>query len=334
MRRILLIIVLLAVSIGIFATKNHKPAQLSPIITLGNQLIATETQKPIVLKGVTSDYFRYSFNYNYPEKYGGLEEELKRVTLLKSAGPQMNVVALYLASFSKLKENITELDQYIEHNRKNGLYTILAPAGIGFLETNPKKSVMTDPVYWSKVGGSDLRELTQFLAERYGKLPYVLFYLTAEPNLSYSLWEQVEATLAQAVRQYSENPIILSTPYYEKYPSPIHLSGPNLIYSVGGYVRKQDGGTTERTTEEIVGSDDLKTSYPVIVSEFGGNYGDDYSSKADLDAFKQILNAIQKENLSNLAYRLSAKSQEDGLALFNTEGHLSKKGRIFLETIR
>jgi hypothetical protein len=304
--------------------------ELSSLHTQGNKVISTDTNKPIILRGVVSDYFRYGFNNKYPSRYGGLQSELEKISHLKQTGANINIIGLYLARLDKIKSNIEELDQYIDYARENGIYVFLAPAGIGFLETNPKKENMVDENYWKFVGENDLAEITKFLASRYGNHPNILYQLTAEPNISYPAWEVKQRELAEIVRKYSDNPIIVSTPYYSAYsPLPI-LSFNNIIYSAGGYVRKNDNSFTERQISEILGEESLRQDYPVIVAEFGGNYGGNFSSDQDLLMLKEILGSLHHENMSYTLYRLSSAFPKDGLALFDTESKLNQKGQVFV----
>ncbi len=285
---------------------------------------------PSHLQGVTSDYFRYEFNNEYPAKYSGLPAEFERLETLKKAGAEINLVILYLADLKKTKIHIKELDQYIEYARKNNLYVALAPAGIGFRETNPNRVAIVNDTWWQTVEDGDLFAMWSLLAERYGQMPHTLFYLNAEPNVHYELWLELEMKLAALVREKSQNTIILSTPYYSKYRSLPILEG-QVIYSTGGYVRERDGQRREREALEIIGSPELRQSYPVLVAEFGGNYNGDFGSETDLQSLKEILAEIKKEKLSFSVYRLSASSPSDGLALFDIHNNLTEKGEIFVD---
>ncbi|MDO8565099.1 MAG: cellulase family glycosylhydrolase [bacterium] len=325
--KLLGILLILALVALLFLTL---PSGLPSLYTKGNKILSASTNQPITLRGIVSDYFRYDFNYDYPELYGGLEAELAKIKYLKQAGADVNVVGLYLARLDKIKSHIEEMDQYIEYARDNDMYVYLAPAGIGFLETNPEKKIKKDEGYWENVGANDLGALTEFLASRYGSYSNVMYQLTAEPNISYSTWEIKQRELAEIVRKYTNNPIIVSTPRYTPYSSLPALPFENIIYSTGGYVRRVDGSFTERQISDILGIESLKRIYPVMVAEFGGNYGGDFSSVEDLLSFKNIMEALHQEQLSYSVYRLSATYQGDGLALFDTEGNLTKKGQIFL----
>lgn len=309
-------------------------ATLSSLYTSGNQILQKDTGKAIVLQGVTSDYFRYGFNYEYPKNYGGLEKELQRLKLLKEKGTGVNMVGLYFSRKDLLEKNIEELDRYIQYAKEHGLYIFLAPGGVGFIESNPKKVLMKEN-YWSHVGPHDLVDLTTLLATRYGHESNILFQLVAEPNMDHKEWSVLQEKLATIVRQHSNNPIILSTSYYSTYdPLPTLPTFKNIIYSSGGYIRKDDTSPKERTVEEIAGNEHLIKNYPVIVAEFGGNYGENFSTPDDLLLLSQILKTIFNNKMSYSLYRLSSAYEHDGLAIFDTSNNLTKKGEVFVKWFR
>ena len=298
-------ILFLGVLLGIIYLTQ--PSDLPTLYTEGDKIMRADTGEPIILRGIVSDYFRYDFNYDYPEKSGGLKTELERIDQLQEMGADINMVGLYLARLDKTKANIEEMDQYIEYASDHGMYVFLAPAGIGFLETNPKKEIKTDEEYWRNVGPNDLAELTEFLADRYGNFSNVMYQLTAEPGITSIAWRTKQRELAEIVRKYTDNPIIVSTPLYVAYPSLPILPFKNIIYSTGGYVSRVDTSFVERTTEGILwttaGKESSIKNYPIIVAEFGGNYGGDFSTMRDLELFKNLLEAIQDAGLSHTAYR-------------------------------
>ncbi len=298
-----------------------------------NEIIDPQTGKPLILRGITSDYFRDYFNKNYPERYGGLLPELTRIDKLKQAGANINLIGLYFAQLAKIKQNLTLLDAYVNYALTHGMYVYFAPAGGEFIETNTPEYVVEGKDHFKNHGPNDLAELTELLAQRYGSYPNTLFMLTAEPRIPPEEWKALQQKLAEIVRKHTKNPIIASTSYYGDYTHPV-LTFDNIIYSTGGYVSKDNGPSPfpERKISQILGSQTLIENYPVIVAEFGGNYGGDFSSSRDLELFKNILREINAKELSYSAYRLSSSFENDGLALFDTNGNLTAKGKIFVES--
>lgn len=305
---------------------------VDPLYTQGNRILSAKTHAPIKLRGVVSDYFRYGFNNGYPQRYGGLDEELARIEDIRQAGADINIVGLYLAGLDETKSNMDELDRYIASARENGLYVFLAPAGIGFRETNPQNRGRFSEDYWSKVGENDLAELTEFLASRYGHFPHILYQLTAEPDgLLSAAWEAKQKELADIVRKHTKNLIIVSRPGYGPYKTLPALPHENVVYSMGGYISRNDDSFVERQIDDILGDKQVRQQYPAIVAEFGGNYGSDFSSPRDLALFKDLLDAFNREHMNYTAYRLMSAFEHDGLALFDTEGDLTAKGRMFVD---
>ncbi len=309
---------------------------LSPLYTSGNQILSAETEEPVRLQGVTSDYFRYFFNHNYPTKYGGLEGEMLRLTALKKMRPELNLVVLYLQHLSRTINDLAVLDEYIQRANELGMYVLLAPVSYGFKETVHPDLTSPGKEYWKDIAEGDLAKFIKLLAERYGSNPSILFQMVAEPPMSREEWKTMEAGLASIVRQYTENIIVASTPYYFTYQKPFPaVDFTNAVYSVGGYLKKNDQSSRiERQMQDVLGEEELRASYPVLVIEFGGNYGGDFSSPHDLSLFTELLNKVQGAELSFSMYRLSSAFENDGLALFDTANRLTAKGEIFINSFR
>ena len=320
---------------GGVSNESHQSAHLS---TQDNKIINSQTGQPIILKGIVTEYFRYRMNYGYPALYGGLEAEIEKIERLKRAGANINVIGLYLARLHEIKSNIDEMDEYINYARKNSIYIFLAPTGNAFIETVDIKSLRgNSEKFFKDLGSNDLAQLTELLAQRYGNYYNVIFQLTAEPNIPYAKWEVKQKELAAIVRKYTNNLIMVSTPYYTPYSYssswPV-LPYDNIIYSTGGYISKNDHSFVERQLKQILGEENLIKNFPVMVAEFGGNYNSDFSSDRDLALFKNILTEINQANLSYAVFRLSSAFQSDGLAIFDTKGELTKKGEIFVNSFR
>ena len=271
-----------------FQTTSVDQSALVPLSTEGNRILNSRTGEPVLLRGVVSDYFRYGANWDYPARHGGLEAELERLQKLKDAGAKINMVGLYLSDLTKIKANIEEMDRYIQYAGDNGIYVYLAPVGHHFIETgiSPADGGEINPQdVWDSLGSNDLAELTELIASRYGNYPNVIYQLAAEPDIGEHAWEDKQRELSEIVRRYSDNLIMASTPYYSPYLSLPALASANIIYSTGGYVRKNDKTPPEREINAIQGEERLKANYPVIVVEFGGNYGGNFSSPEDLEQF-------------------------------------------------
>lgn len=310
------------------AGKHTGPPSL---YTQGNKIMNSQTGQPVVLKGIVTDHFRYNLNQDYPAVYGGLKAEIEKIERLKQRGADINIIGLYLSRLDKIKPNINELDRFINYARDNDIYIYFAPTGNAFRETEAQDMINANKTGFYKIQGqNDLAELTELLASRYGKYSNVLYQLTAEPHIPPADWEVKQKELAAIVRKHTNNLIIVSTSYYTPYSSLPVLPYGNIIYSTGGYISKNDSSFAERSYNQILGNANLRQNYPVIIAEFGGNYGGDFSSDRDLFLFKDILEEIGRAHLSYTIYRLSSAFKNDGLALFDTGGKLTRKGEIFV----
>ena len=326
----LLLFSLVLVGFGLYIF--YPTTRLPALYTEGNKIMLSSTHQPIILQGVTSQYFRYSdpLNVNPPTQVG-LENEFKEIESLKNAGIGINLVSLYFSNAEKVKENIQYLDRYVASAQEHGLYVLFAPTGNAFQEVNAGDFLMWNKVYFKGDNPNDLSDFTEFLSARYAHYSNVLYQLTAEPNLPSPDWETKEGELAAIIRRHTDNPIILSTRLYTPYsPLPV-LPVKNLIYSTGGYIEKNDHSTSERTMENILGSKDLQEHYPVMVVEFGGNYGGDFSSEHDLSLFKNILDAVREAQLSYSVFMLHGGNT---LSLFDRQGNLTEKGKLMIESLK
>lgn len=310
---------------------RHKIVNIiQPLYARGNQIIKGDTDQPIVFRGAVSDYFRYSVygpegHWNDDPTGEGINGELKRVKSLQQVG--INIMGLYLSDAEQIKLHLAELDVYINYLQDNHIYVYLAPVGHDFSESSDQ-----DPI------NKDLSELLDTLASRYKNYSNVLYMLAAEPDgLDPVLWNTRQRKLAEIVRQYNPNAVlIITSPYYDLSAynsSPFPLD--NIIYLGGGYISKDDNEFNHKQPDDIENRKDYITNrldtnkYPVMIGEFGGNWSRDFSSVIDLTMINEILREIQKKNLSYTAYRISPNSNNDQLSLFDVNNNLTQRGQLF-----
>lgn len=308
----------------------------SALYVKGNQIFQLDTNKPIILKGAVSDYFRYTLNHFSDDQ--DLQSELNNVKRLESYGA--NIIGLYLADFNKIKKHINELDEYINVARENNMYIYLIPVARDFSESY-------SPVWFWKNpnNNNDLTELIEFLAQRYKSNLNVIYGFGDEPDIpssEFDRWYNKQKELAQIVRRYNPNGLLLITgtsqydlSQFNNRPFPFN----NVVYQTGGYIsrddddyrlKSQDTQLLEQLYQQFTVKG-LSDKYPVLFGEFGGNVSEDFSSDIDLISIKKILGIFQAKRMHYTGYRLSSYTEGDPLALFDTEGNLMPRGKVFAE---
>jgi hypothetical protein len=329
-----------------FGSKNVPPspfeAQLprqrkSYLYTQGNQIIDDRTKQPITLRGSVSDTFRGLWGVNPPSD-PDVEGEKKRTAVIKQLGA--NTVGLYFSDPEYLNKNIDKLDDYINYAKDNDMYVYLMPVARDF---NPE-------MVWTGGEGTakfrrknydELKKLMDSLASRYKDNPNLLYGFGAEPSdmggpESFKKWNERQIELGNIVRKHNPDaPLLVSdigwnardSSDYNRNPFPL----PNSIYYRGGYPAaniegmRNDPDLVERHTKELTAN--LSSDYPKMYGEFGGFYGGDFSTPEDLEITRKMLDNIKNENSSFTGYQLDL----GGLSLFNNDGSLNEKGKLYAQ---
>ncbi len=315
-----------AIPPSVLAAQNDP---LPPLYVKGESLYRSDTHTPVILKGAVSDFFRDPGTFHTYISAQGIESEIYLTNKLKTYGA--NLIGFYLANTQQLQQNIDQLDTFIEYANHHGIYVYLMPVARNF-EGAPGETY------------DDLKKLIEFLASRYKTYPHILYGLGAEPEMqdeTFDTWNKKQEELAQIVRHYNPEAILLITnvSYYtglNKYTDvPFPLS--NIIYFGGGYASNTDENArtypTDIDTEIQHIVMQLPHNHALLMGEFGGNYAKDFSSDMDLDMIYRILTGIQKRNLSFTAYKLSAARPEDPLSIFDIQGNITPRGKVFINAI-
>jgi len=316
--------------------KSDHLQSASALYVKGNQIFQSDTNVSIILKGAVSDYFRYTLNHFSDEQ--DIQSELNNVIKLRSYGA--NIIGLYLADLNKIKKHINDLDEYINVAKENNMYIYLIPVARDFSESY-------SPVWFWKNpnNNNDLLVLIELLAQRYKSSPNVIYGFGAEPDIpseDFDRWFNKQVELAHIVRKYNlKAPLMITgTGQYDLsgfIDKPFPLD--NIIYQTGGYISANDEDfrqklqhpeLLEQTYKSFV-SKGQADKYPILLSEFGGNVSEDFSSDIDLQSIKKILRVIQPIGISYTGYRLSAYIDGDPLSLFDIHGNLTPRGKVFAE---
>lgn len=309
-----------------------------PLYIQRGQILQKGIDKPILLKGALSDYFRGG-GFSERTTKMDIQEQINYTNKLKPYG--INIVGFYISSPAYLKERLSELDEYISFARKSGIYVFLMPVARDF---DPMMQRVEGPSVVRRGTYEELYQLIDLLAFRYKNYPDVLYGFGAEPSgtpnyspfEAFDAWNKKQKELAQIVRSHNSNAILLITsPAIGYYSNNNPFSLDNIIYVSGGYAAYNAEGAsshpdvTEQRRVWII--EGLPDKFPGLIGEFGGFSSGDFSTPLDLEITQKILEDIHKNNLSYTAYKLASTSERDTLSLFDMKGNLTKKGQLYVK---
>lgn len=311
-------------------------AALPRLYTNGAAIYRSDSDRPVILRGAVSDYFRYSPVFGVRVRQAGLDAELGRVAKLHDAGG--NVIGLYLADTNEIEANLPDLDRYIAYATSERMYVYFMPVAREF---NGRK----DPGDASaNLTFADLTRLMDTLSKRYGNRPNVLYGFGAEPDGDTAQsWDAKERTLAAVVRKNAPEAVLLVTgadygPGFTDHFSNDPFPYANAVYASGGYVAdaSQDlAGNPSLAENRIATVEKLRfaSTHPYLASEFGGFSSHDLSNAEDLGYVARLLTDMDHAGMSYTMYRLSSDHPDDALALFTEAGEPTKRGAVFFTAL-
>jgi len=338
---VLFIIMLMGSVVWWMSFVPTKPSVISSLLpTLyvsGNSIFRSDIDERVILRGAVSDYFRYG-RFNTGLQQQGLKIELEKLTTLKEAGS--NIIGLYLADRDKLQKNREELDEYIAFAEKNRMYVYLMPVEREFNNVKDISDASHNGTF------EDLQNLIDFLSSRYAKNTNVMFGFGAEPtsnNYNFDSWNKKQLQLATIVENNAPEALILVTApiYYEGLN--FYLRDPfpyqNVVYMGGGYASKNDIYVKNNRLEvqdkiPRTKMASLSQLFPYMAGEFGGNAEGDFSSETDLSIIKNMLEDMNQNDTHYTMYKLSSNREEDLLSIYDQQGNITKKGKIFLNALQ
>lgn len=146
------------------------------------------------------------------------------------------------------------------------------------------------------------------VAQKYGKIPNVIFEIFNEPTCGSSEIASYANTIIPVIRKYSDNLIIVGTPSWSAEPNSVNgVSGTNLAYALHFYAasHSSDSYGPRATSAQ-------KNQKAVFVSEYGTvNY--DGAGSPDPSASESWFNFMDQNNLSSCNWSLrQAKTTENG----------------------
>ena len=337
------LILLAVVIVGGFSwhaiSKNNNPiksSHLPRLLVEGNKIIRSDTNEPVILRGAVSDFFRFT-RFNTGLQQQGLKEELERIKDLKKAGG--NLIGLYLSDTEMIFKNKNDLDTFIDFAEEQKIYVYFMPVERDFNGRADYGDGSQGETY------EDLKKLIDFLSYRYSDRVNVMYGLGAEPeDRSPDSWHATQLDLVSIVKSNAPNSIIIITgANYGPSGLSQYIDAPfpytNVIYLGGGYIGENDKeakNNQERVhskIKSIIGGL-LAQKHPYIAGEFGGNYGGDLSSSNDLFIIKSMLDEMNYADTHYTIYKLSSNFPFDALAIYDTQGNITIRGKVFFEALQ
>lgn len=282
--------------------------------------------KEIILKGVTSNEFRYKNKVN-----NNIDDLKNKILFFKNYG--INLVVLYLDNpiiLNKRKEELVTLAKWAD---LNNLYILFYPVvnEIDVSTTRIAKGVLYGPY------DNRLDDLMMYLSIELKYQNNVLYGTGAEPhdvNIAKLIKKQND--LIDIIRSNDEDAVIVvngtewgsSLDFYLDNP----ISKKNILYDKHYYV---SNNKKNLKFENCTLFDDYLNKLPILYGEFGGVSQDDFASKEDLICTKMLLNEIKYKKISFSMFTLDHNS-ELGLYINKDEDDdlLSEKGKVFVEYLK
>jgi len=160
------------------------------------------------------------------------------------------------------------------------------------------------------------------MAQRYGQYENVLFEIYNEP-ISTS-WEDIKKyaiPVIEAIRQHSDNLIIVGTPFYSQrvdIASESPIEGENLAYTLHFYAGTH--GNNLRNQARTA----LNNGIPLIVTEWG-SVNADGNGNVNENSVNEWMTFLQENNISHLNWSINDKA-EGASVLIGTEQGANNQG--------
>lgn len=330
---------------------KSNPGKPVPLVVKGDKVTRSDTGEQVLLRGAVSDYFRHSPYWYYGpsenitnvEHTTGVDALIKHTDEMKKNG--VNTMGLYISGDQFYKQ-MDDLDTYVKYANDNGIYVYLMPVWRDYHKYLDLQHNLHEPK------GKDMPKLMETLSKRYKDYPNVVYGFGAEPETwDWIQWKKEQEDLAKVVRKNSPNSLVLVSTLVngsligDTIKNPANID--NAMYYTGAYTSRDDketqtmkqSGELDKILNERTNSmTALKGQYPMMVGEFGGHWGSDFTSDEDIAITQKMLDTINSNNLSYSAYRLDPAFHNDTLSLFtfdmNTgETILSRRGQLYVNNL-
>jgi hypothetical protein len=293
--------------------------KIKPLSIVGTRIVDSDG-KDVVLKGVTTDEFRYN------NIYKDMDDLKDRLSIAKSWG--INLVVLYLQQPKKNLERVDEIVEISNWATANDMYTLIFPV-VHQADEVPKKDIhlKKEEVHYSPLG-NNTQNILDILSKKLSNNFGVLYGMGVEPHSVDldKLYDQ-QMKLIGVVRKNSPNSVAVINGMVwgyllEKYvakPPPY----PNILYDLHRYAANRDENIDMnrcRLPAEYVGK------MPFILGEFGGVYSEGFGSNRDLECISNFLATLKDAHIGFAMHTLDYSS---ALGLVKENKKLSRKGKMY-----
>lgn len=300
------------------ATAQSLPLpELPALKAQDNTIIRTDTGARVILKGVTSDFFRNPLPARTDEQF---YEDLQLAKRLGS-----NCVG-FIVAIDTTDNNLKFLDNAITYLTDQRMYTILMP------EINHKDGSYPNI-------GKPLGQLLEKLANRYGSNQAVMFGLGAEPfGPTSTAWGKRQSELATIVRAIAPQSLVFltGTNYGKDFE---YLNDPNFhidnaVVYITDYPLASPHKNDPVPQEKVMNYASITHMYPLFVGEFGGVYNNGFGSDTDLFYIRDQIIQANSLHLGYTMYRLEPMTDYlTGLAIQSVNNSVTKRGEILRDDL-
>ena len=293
------------------------------------EIIRSDNQKPILLKGMTSEAFRGRGFYP--------DQAIKHIDLLKSWGA--NIVNFYINPFALAdnEANLKILDQIVDYADKNKIYISIQPV-MGYESQDYFGWAVSDyDVQKAREFMDTIDKVNPILAQRYNGKNNVMLGIWTEPHPPSIIpeYEQRTKDIVSKMRQNTDAIIMKDI----SMDGEALLNDKNTVYHFNHYMDKnlQEHLEDRPLVKDIIpfkGLTETIKKVPVIFNEFGGfwdyQFGS-FNSPKDVALTKDLINFSNKNNLHYIGYVLNDQHE---LNIADKEGIPNNKGIVFQDDLK
>ncbi len=290
--------------------KYAKDSKKHQIKVIGNRLFDSENKK-IILIGASTQFFGYHiYSENlFWERYEKLVKN------------KVNLITIFI-NINNLQSKMRYIDKIVEKTHKDKVYLIITPTLSAEEDELIKKFLELIP------------NNIENLMKRYKDKSHIMYGIWAEPrDISWNTYIDLIRKV-YSKRQKKDTILVVSgIDWGARFHSLDDLVNfGNIILNYHYYPARNEEELKEafKYLKEVgLPWDRAWKKFPVIIGEFGGVWGNDFSSKLDLEFIRYICDQAIKKELSLSFYTIDPEGK---LSIFNDETtNFSEKGKILID---